>query len=297
MHWHFMDEQAQAVALVTSPRRILQPEEMSMSVERQGRSARPVAAITGASSGIGAAFARKLAPVYDLLLIARRRDRLEQLASELSGSQSSHHEVIQADLTVERELASVAERIENEKRLALLVNNAGFGTKGRFWETSLDSQQQMHQLHIMATMQLTHAGLRNMAIRDSGGIINVASAAAFVRSAGSVSYCATKTWMTAFTEGLYLELRSIRSGVTIQALCPGFTYSEFHDTMKVDRQETAPAVFWMSADRVVDASLDGLRQRKLIVIPGLHYRLLTSLLSKVPTRLRLAVEAATVRNV
>src|SRR5205085_1893673 len=99
---------------------------------------------------------------------------------------------------------------------------AGFGTKGRFWEAELDGQDRMHRLHVLATMRLTHAALRNMVPRDFGGIINVASVAAFVRSSGSTSYSATKSWMTAFTEGLYLELRSSGSNVAVQALCPGF---------------------------------------------------------------------------
>jgi len=99
----------------------------------------------------------------------------------------------------------------------------------------------MHRLHVMATVRLTHAALRNMVARDLGGIINVASVSAFVRSPGSVSYGATKSWMTVFTEGLYLELKSVQSNIIVQALCPGFTYSEFHDTMAVDRSRLAGA--------------------------------------------------------
>lgn len=251
-----------------------------------------VVAITGASSGIGAAFARKLAPEHDLLLIARRRDRLEQLASEFSSRWQTQVEVLPADLTVEADLSRVAERIAGEPRLALLINNAGFGTKGRFWESAIEPQEQMHKLHVTATLHLTHAALRNMIPRDFGGIINVASVSAFVRSPGTVSYSATKSWMTAFTEGIYLELQGAGSHVTVQALCPGFTYSEFHDSMGVSRYRLAGPKFWMSAEEVVDASLDGLRKRKLFVIPGWRYRLLAALFSKLPVRMRLAAEAA-----
>ncbi|MBV9294248.1 MAG: SDR family oxidoreductase [Acidobacteriaceae bacterium] len=253
--------------------------------------ARTVVAITGASSGIGAAFAKRLAPEHDLLLIARRRERLDELAREFSHREGSQVEVIQADLTVEADLAAVAERIANEERLVLLINNAGFGTKGRFWEAPLESQENMHRLHILATVRLTHAALRNMTPRDRGGIINVASVSAFVRSPGTTSYGATKTWMTAFTEGLYLELRGLGSNVVVQALCPGFTYSEFHDAMGADRSRLAGPAFWLSAEEVVDASLDGLRRRKLFVIPGWRYRLITAFLSAIPTALRLHVEA------
>jgi hypothetical protein len=253
---------------------------------------RTVVAITGASSGIGATFARRLASGHDLLLIARRRDRLEQLANELTSAYSTHVEILAADLTAEAELAAVAERIANESRLALLINNAGFGTKGRFWEASLETQEQMHKLHVMATVRLTHAALKNMVPRDLGGIINVASVSAFVRSPGTTSYSATKSWMTAFTESLYLELQGVQSKVIVQALCPGFTYSEFHDTMGVSRYRLAGAGFWMTAEEVVDASLDGLRRKKLFVIPGWRYRILTSIFSKLPLRMRLAAEAA-----
>jgi len=147
----------------------------------------------------------------------------------------------------------------------------------------------------MATVRLTHAALRNMVPRDCGAIINVASVAAFLRNAGSVSYGATKSWMTAFSEGLYLELQGADSHVSVQALCPGFTYSGFHDVMGVERGRLAGSSFWLTAEQVVDASLDGLRRRKLFVIPGWRYRLLTMFFTKAPTALRLMVEAASSR--
>jgi short-subunit dehydrogenase len=252
---------------------------------------RTVVAITGASSGIGSVFAQKLASGHDLILIARRRDRLENLAEQLGRIHGSNVEVIQADLTKPEDLDRVAERVGNEPRLALLVNNAGFGAKGRFWESPLETQEQMHRLHVMAPMQLCHAALRNMVKRDFGGIINVASVSAFVRSPAHASYAATKSWMTVFTESLYLELKSVHSNVTVQALCPGFTYSEFHDTMGADRKSMASSAYWMTADQVVEASLDGLRRRKLFVIPGWRYRLFTAIFSKLPSALRLALEA------
>ena len=260
-----------------------------MEAARQGRT---VIAITGASSGIGATFARKLAAGHDLLLIARRKDRLEALAHELSEQHATRVEILEADLTSDRDLNSVANKIAAEQRLTLLINNAGFGTTGRFWEASLDSQEKMHRLHVMATVRLSHAALSNMVRRDTGGIINVASVSAFVTNQGSVSYAATKSWMTAFTEGLYLELRGARSNVIVQALCPGFTYSEFHDTLGVRRRNLAGSAFWLTAEQVVDASLEGLRRKKLFVIPGWRYRLLTATLTKLPRKLRLAVEGA-----
>jgi short-subunit dehydrogenase len=249
-----------------------------------------VVAITGASSGIGAVFARKLAAEHDLLLIARRGDRLRDLAAELATAHGTNVEALEADLTRDEDLDRVAGRLAAEPNLALLVNNAGFGSKGLFWEASLQSQEQMHRLHVMATMRLTHAALGNMVPRDYGAVINVASVAAFVRRAGNVSYGATKNWMTTFTEALYLELKSVGSHVRIQALCPGFTYSEFHQTMGVERKHMAGKSFWMSAEDVVSASLNGLHQGRLFVVPGWKYQLFTALVTKLPTSFRLFIE-------
>src|SRR5690242_2232894 len=252
---------------------------------------RTVVAITGASSGIGAVFARKLAPDHDLLLIARRQERLEDLSRQLSSEHGTRAEVLVADLSKEDDLKRVADRIETDSDLTLLVNNAGFGLRGLFWTTPYEQQEQMHKLHILATLRLTHAALRNFVPRDLGAIVNVSSVSAFIRNPGSAGYAATKSWMNAFTEGLYLELKRAKSEVVLQALCPGFTYSEFHDVMGVDRGKTAPPFFWLNADYVVDASLDGLRRRKLFVVPGWQYRFLTTLFTKIPTNWRLALES------
>lgn len=251
-----------------------------------------LAVITGASSGIGATFARKLAAEYDLLLVARRKDKLDQLAAELRAAHGKNVETWAADLSNPADMGALAEKITGEPKLALLVNNAGFGTLGRFWEATLASQEQMHQLHVMATVKLTHAALQSMVPRNQGAIINVASVAGFVRSQGSVSYCATKSWTNIFSEGLYLELRGMNSKVTVQTLCPGYTYSEFHDTMAIERDRLAGKAFWLSAEQVVDASLAGMRSGRLYVIPGWRYRLLTAFISKLPSRLRLAIELA-----
>ena len=252
-----------------------------------------LAAITGASAGIGTVFARKLAAEgYDLLLIARRGDRLRQLAAELEIAHPIHAEVCVADLSVETEMDRVAARLAAEPRLDLLVNNAGFGVKGRFHAAPLEGQIKMHRLHIDAILRLTHAALPPMVERGRGAIVNVASVAGFVRSAGSVGYCATKSWVNAFTEGIYLDLKSVGSPVVVQALCPGFTYSEFHDVAGVDRA-SIPKSLWMTAEDVVDQSLDGLRRRKLFVVPGWRYKLVVALVNRIPVWLRLKLEAGT----
>ena len=241
---------------------------------------RPLALVTGASSGIGATFARALARRgYGLVLVARRKDRIEALARELNG------EALPADLTSAAELKLVEDRIAAAEDLELLVNNAGFGVTGRFWEADIEGQDRMHRLHVDATVRLTHAALRGMVARGKGGVINVSSVAGFVQSPGSTSYGATKRWMNAFTEGLYLELKSAGSPVKVQALCPGFTYSEFHDVAGMDRNLIAKSL-WLRAEDVVEASLRGLDRGDLFVIPGWRYKFLVHLLAIVPDSLR-----------
>lgn len=215
---------------------------------------------------------------YDLILVARREDRLQALAAQLSGIRA---EVIVADLTTNAGVQSAEQAIRDCPRLELLVNNAGFGTLGRFWTTDLRSQEQMHQLHVMATMRLTHAALACMVDRGHGGVINVSSVAAFGQSQGNVSYCATKAWMNSFTEGLDLELRGVQSKVRVQALCPGFTMSEFHDTLGVDRKNI-PRFLWMKPEAIVAASLQGLERGEVIVIPGLIYKIGAAVMSHLP---------------
>jgi short-subunit dehydrogenase len=258
--------------------------------------AKPVAVITGASSGIGLEFARQLAKDYDLLLVARRRDRMEEAAASLRAAAGAGVEVMAADLTVEGELEAVAERLRTEPMLGLLVNNAGFGVTGRVWEASLAGQEQMHVLHVMATLRLSHAALGNMVSKNAGAVINVASVAAFVIGARSVSYGATKAWMVAFTEGLRSELRTAGSKVKVQALCPGFTYSEFHDVLGVDRRELAGGKMWMTAKAVVEASLAGLRKDELIVVPGWRYQAIVAIVPRLPMRLKEAVLSAMKRR-
>jgi short-subunit dehydrogenase len=244
--------------------------------------ARPLALITGASSGIGAVFARKLAARgYDLALVARRQERLQQLADELGRQYRATCTLLPADLANDVELHIIEEFLARAANLQMLVNNAGFGTLGRFYEASIESQDAMHRVHVMATMRLTHAALRNMTAQNRGAIINVASVAAFVPRPGSTSYYATKAWIKCFTEGLYLELLTAGSRVRVQALCPGFTYTEFHDALGTGRDFISSA-WWMSAEEVVEASFQGLERGQLLVVPGWRYKLLVLCLRLLP---------------
>jgi short-subunit dehydrogenase len=242
-----------------------------------------VALITGASAGIGATFARRLAhDGFALILVARRADRLDALARELGCA-----ETIAVDLAADEGVVRVEQRIASEPRLELLVNNAGFGTKGRFHETPLAGQDAMHRLHVMATMRIARAALAAMIPRGHGAVINVSSVAGFGQSPGNVSYCSTKAWMNSFTEGLDLELKSAGSPVRVQALCPGFTITEFQDVMGMSR-DGIPRWLWMRAEDVVDASLRGLERGKVFVVPGAVYKIIVALEKIVPRWVRSA---------
>jgi short-subunit dehydrogenase len=250
---------------------------------------RSLALITGASAGIGAAFARQLAARdYDLVLVARRPEPLEKLAGELERDHSIRAETLSADLATDAGQNAVARRIAAADSLHLLVNNAGFGSRGLFFEADLSSQDQMHRLHVLATMRLTHAALQGMVARRRGAVINVSSVAGFFATPGNVSYCATKHWMNVFTEGLSLELQSVGSPVTVQSLCPGFTYSEFHDRMGGDRRRI-PKALWLQADDVVAQSLRGLDRGQVFVITGWPYKVAVCLAKLLPSRLAQAL--------
>lgn len=258
---------------------------------------RPLALVTGASSGIGAAYARRLAAEgYNVALVARRKQRLEELASELQAQYGVSTEVIAADLTAGDALKTVETRIARAKNLEFLVNNAGFGTLGNFFDNDLDTQDQMHRLHVIAPMRLTHAALTGMVARNKGSIVNVSSVAAFLMGPGQTSYCATKAWMNAFTEGIYMELKSIHSAVKVQALCPGFTDSEFINKVGLERN-VVPEMFWMPAEDVVAASLRGLRTGTLIVVPDWRYEAAIALMRFVPKSFAHAFAIETMRSV
>jgi len=139
----------------------------------------------------------------------------------------------------------------------------------------------MHRLHVMATLRLSHAALRKMTARGKGAVVNVSSVAAFICRPGSLSYYATKAWINCFTEGLYLELKQARSPVRVQALCPGYTVTEFHDLIGFDRKGV-PASLWTPVEQVVDASLEGLKRGKLFVVPGWRYKFFVLLLRLMP---------------
>ncbi|MCU0504004.1 MAG: SDR family oxidoreductase [Anaerolineae bacterium] len=224
------------------------------------------AAVTGASSGIGAAFARKLAALgYDLVLVARRGDRLEALAAELAAAYGIRAEALVADLTDDDDVERVAGAIAAIPNLDLLVNNAGMGAEGRFYQADIGPQVDMIRLHVLASVRLARAALPGMVERGRGGIINVASVAGFMALPEDVNYCATKGYLITFSKALQLELTG--AGVRVQALCPGFTHTEFHDDLREFDKARTPKILWMPAEAVVEASLRGLARGEVVCIP------------------------------
>jgi uncharacterized protein len=245
---------------------------------------RPLAVVTGASAGIGKEFSERLAGRgYDLIVVARDAARLENLRQQLEGQHEVAVEVFPADLTIDTDVSLLAERLTRSPQLALLVNNAGFGTRGTLADASPALQEAMLRLHIVAPMRLTQAALPVLLQNRRGAIVNVSSMASFLYSAGNVNYCATKAYLTTFSEGLAAELGG--TGIRVQALCPGFTHSEFHARMKVD-VGNLPEWMWMSAGSVVETSLRRLeRGGPVVCVPGLRNRLIVFLLRLSPRRL------------
>jgi short-subunit dehydrogenase len=242
-----------------------------------------LAVVTGASAGIGREFCAQLAARgHDVLAVARDADRLGQLQRELETRYGIRVEPFPADLSKEEDIARLAQHISTDSELALLVNNAGFGTRGTLLETDPERQAQMLRLHTMAPMRLTTAALPLLLRRKAGAIVNVSSVASFIFSAGNVNYCATKAYLTTFSEGLAAELRG--TGVLVQGLCPGFTVTEFHHRMQ-QAPGRAPRFAWMRAESVVRDSLRCLdRGRSGIRVPGQGYRLVVGLIRLTPRR-------------
>jgi short-subunit dehydrogenase len=241
---------------------------------------RGVAAVTGASAGIGEAFARALGrDGWDLLLVARRRPRLETLARELREQHGVHVEVMGADLTRRSRLRAVEDVLEQSSRLELLVNNAGIGDFHPFHESDREREDAEIRLNVLAAVRLAHAALPGMVRRGRGSLINVSSTAGFTPCPRFATYGGTKAFLNSFTEALHEELRG--TGVKVQALCPGLTHTEIFERAEVDASGL-PEFFWMQADDVVRESLAALEQGEVVCVPGLANRALSTLTRALP---------------
>jgi uncharacterized protein len=242
---------------------------------------RTTALITGATAGLGAEFARQLAEQgHDLLLVARNRERLQATAHELENNYSITAEVLPADLTDDAGVAAVVGRLSDASRpVEILVNNAGIGLLGSFDKNDLEDERRHLRLHVQTPMELSHAALRGMLQRRSGRIINVASVAAF---ANRGTYSAAKAWQVSFSR--WANLAYAGSGVKVTAVCPGFTHTEFHDRMGMDKT-VAPRWLWLQAERVVREGLADNDHGKAVSIPTKRYKVVAAISRMLPARL------------
>jgi hypothetical protein len=231
------------------------------------------ALITGASAGLGEEFARQLAAQnYDLLLVARRLDRLHSLAQELTDLHGIQVQALAADLATSEGVETVEAAIGAANDLSLLINNAGFGVSGGFQGAALEKHLAMIHVHINAAVRLTYAALPGMVTRQRGGFINVSSISAFLPMR-STTYSASKAYLVNFSQALAFELAE--TGLRVQALCPGFTYTEFHDTPEYGsfKRTRIPSILWLDASYVVRYSLKNLDRGPVVCVPGWIYKL------------------------
>ncbi|WP_327689014.1 SDR family NAD(P)-dependent oxidoreductase [Streptomyces tubercidicus] len=236
------------------------------------------ALITGATAGIGAAFARRLASDgHSVVLVARDEKRLHEQATELHDRHGIEAEVLSADLATDKGIAAVEARLADTKHpVDMLVNNAGFGNKGEYLEVPMADELAMLKVHCEAVLRLTTAGVRGMRDRRRGAVVNVASVAAFVPRG---TYGASKAWVVQFTQGAARDLAG--SGVRLMALCPGFVRTEFHQRAGMGT-DNIPGWMWLDADKLVDAAMKDLTRGKSLSVPDPRYKALMGAVKLAP---------------
>ena len=256
--------------------------------------ARRLALITGASAGIGAAFARILASHgYDVALTARRADRLEALAAEIRLRFGVEAYAIPADLADPTGVDAVLAGVEAQGRVVdVLVNNAGYGLPGTYATTSWADQGKFLQVMLTSVCELAHKVLPGMIERRFGRIVNVASLAGLVPgAAGHTLYAATKGFLVKFSQSLHLE--NLSTGVHVSALCPGFTYSEFHDVNGTRAQvsQSLPAWLWLGADEVAASGYEAVEANRPVCVPGAPNKTIAAIAKILPDDWALALMA------
>lgn len=238
------------------------------------------ALITGASSGLGAEFARQLAVRgADVVLVARDKDALESVAESLRAAYGVTAEVLVADLTIPRQRDKVVKRLqETDRPIEILVNNAGYGLPLAFESNDIEDEARHLELHVEAPMRLIHAALEPMLARGSGRIINVASVAGFIPRG---TYGAVKAWVISFSR--WANVRYAPRGVTVTAVCPGFVHTNFHERLGLPPgQEGIPDAMWLTSPDVVQAALQDAARGKAVSVPSLRYKALVALTRLVP---------------
>ncbi|WP_263169581.1 SDR family NAD(P)-dependent oxidoreductase [Streptomyces sp. SCSIO ZS0520] len=239
------------------------------------------ALITGSTAGIGAAFARRLAADgHDLVLVARDTERLREQATELHDRHGIEAEVLTADLAGEEGITAVERRLgDTRSPVDLLVNNAGFGNKGAYLDVPVADELTMLKVHCEAVLRLTSAAAAAMRERGRGGVVNVASVAAFVPRG---TYGASKAWVVQFTQGAARDLAG--TGVRLMALCPGFVRTEFHERAGMGT-ENIPRWMWLDADKLVAAALADLSRGRTLSVPDPRYKALLGVVKLAPRAL------------
>ena len=226
--------------------------------------------ITGASSGIGADLARQLAERgYNVTLVARRRERLEELAGELREAHDIHVDVETCDLGDPGARKRLASKLSSgEREVVGLCNNAGFGNLGNFLDNELDQELDVVRLNVEAVLHLTGALLPRMVEQGAGAVLNVASTAAFQPLPGFATYAASKAFVHSFSEAVHSELSG--TGVSVTSLCPGFTRTEFEQAAGAeDAAAKLPGFTWMESDDVARQGIEGMLAGKRTVVPGM----------------------------
>jgi len=239
------------------------------------------ALVTGATSGIGAAFARRLATDgHDLVLVARDSARLEETAQRLRERPGAQVEVLVADLATDAGQEAVAARLADAQRpVDLLVNNAGVSLNTPFLRSTAEAEARLLSLNVHAVMRLTLAALPGMVARERGAIVNVSSVAGFGAAMPGSTYPASKAWVTNFTESVALSVG--RFGVRLMALCPGYVRTEFHQRAGINMSKT-PGWLWLDADELVADALRDLRRGKVVSVPDWKYKVAVFALRHLP---------------
>lgn len=248
---------------------------------------RDVAVITGATSGIGAAFAELFAGEgLDLVVTGRRKEKLFAQSADIEAKYGVRVTPIVCELGDPDELASLIAFVKTIPNISYLINNAGFGLSSRFHEDDIDRQVSMLRVHNEAVLRLTHAAIPAMVARRDGAIVNVSSLASALPLPGNAMYCATKDFLNRFSQALAFELKP--HGIRVQALLPGFTHTDFHEDLPgfpPEVRKSRGPVRWMQAATVAKISYRKLRGRKLIVVPGVSNKLLRLIIALTPKAL------------
>ncbi|WP_189039249.1 SDR family NAD(P)-dependent oxidoreductase [Streptomyces daqingensis] len=250
------------------------------------------ALITGATAGLGAAFARRLArDGHDLVLVARDEERLREQAAAMHDRYGVNASVTVADLSTEEGISTVEERLTDQARpVDLLVNNAGFANRDTFLKVPVEDELTMLKVHCEAVLRLTSAAAGSMRDRGRGGVVNVASLAAFVPRG---TYGASKAWVVQFTQGVAKDLAG--SGVRLMALCPGFVRTEFHKRAGMDAG-SVPGWMWLDADKVAGAAVKDLARGRTLSIPGVRYKALMGAANLLPRSVLARASSSTGRR-